>query len=491
MNMSALKSVVIAFPKGFSKSSTIVPTNELVRSVSKFNFSTSYLTNKTDMDITMKIPKQEELQEDGTFFKPDVCNGRGKKRRLDHLTWEEKLQRKKLKNRVAAQTSRDRKKAKLDELEETVRILKQRNDVLSQECTILKSQNELLVSEAKKLRRERETSNMSEQLCSSCQARVSCPVPSLGSAVSPQNPLPQGGTVQSMSSLTLTPGATILLKIMTLYLLSKNYLEISKGMITSTDSKNLRKAFFEKLPQKWKQILIDQMNKYYKKRNVHPFLVSAEGNTLKKSDNTERMVGETSKNVEADTIDDRSLNGSNSWHSKCSADVAQIVPDNSRTTPIVIKNEIDVKQEPDINDMETVYGTYDETTNSITFIYPGQEDNIAIQECVEEISSSDNAYHVDDVTSMTMHLSCSDQYSPAYTCTDTMSPSSIYSDNVDASFSSSKSDAHFSDGGYESHGSPSPDIHKNNNNKNSSNKHNICLTDTWHESFTELFPMLL
>lgn len=220
--------------------------------------------------------------------------------------------------------------------------------------------------------------------------------------------------------------------------------------------------------------------------------VSAEGNTLKKSDNTERMVGETSKNVEADTIDDRSLNGSNSWHSKCSADVAQIVPDNSRTTPIVIKNEIDVKQEPDINDMETVYGTYDETTNSITFIYPGQEDNIAIQECVEEISSSDNAYHVDDVTSMTMHLSCSDQYSPAYTCTDTMSPSSIYSDNVDASFSSSKSDAHFSDGGYESHGSPSPDIHKNNNNKNSSNKHNnICLTDTWHESFTELFPMLL
>ncbi|XP_015177463.1 PREDICTED: X-box-binding protein 1-like [Polistes dominula] len=261
MNMSALKSVVIAFPKGFSKSSTIVPTNELVRSVSKLDLS-SFLTNKMDMDITMKIPKQEELQEDVAFFKPDVCNGRGKKRRLDHLTWEEKLQRKKLKNRVAAQTSRDRKKAKLDELEETVRILKQRNDVLTQECALLKSQNELLVSETKKLRIERETSNMSEQLCSSCQARVGCPVPSLGSAVSPQNPLPQGGTVQSMSSLTLTPGATILLKIMTLYLLSRNYLEISKGMITSTDSMNLRKAFFEKLPQKWKQILIDQMNKF-------------------------------------------------------------------------------------------------------------------------------------------------------------------------------------------------------------------------------------
>ncbi|XP_046816729.1 X-box-binding protein 1 [Vespa velutina] len=266
MNMSALKSVVIAFPKGLSKGSAIVPNNDLVRSVPKLNFSTSILTDKTtEMDITRKIPKQEELHEESAFFKPDVCI-RGKKRRLDHLTWEEKLQRKKLKNRVAAQTSRDRKKAKLDELEETVRTLRERNDVLTQECALLKSQNESLISETKILRRERETSNMSEQLCSSCQARVGCPVPSLGSAVSPQNPLPQGGTVQSAPSLTLTPGAAILLKIMTLYLLSKNYLEISKGMITSIDSKNLQKASFEKLPQKWKQILIDQMNKCQTKK---------------------------------------------------------------------------------------------------------------------------------------------------------------------------------------------------------------------------------
>lgn len=95
MNMSALKSVVIAFPKGLSKgSATIMPGNELIRSVPKLNFSTSLLTDKTtEMDITRKIPKQEELHEDNGFFKPDVCI-RGKKRRLDHLTWEEKLQRK-------------------------------------------------------------------------------------------------------------------------------------------------------------------------------------------------------------------------------------------------------------------------------------------------------------------------------------------------------------------------------------------------------------
>lgn len=44
----------------------------------------------------------------------------GRKRKLDHLSPEEKIQRKKLKNRVAAQTSRDRKKKQVEEMMETI-----------------------------------------------------------------------------------------------------------------------------------------------------------------------------------------------------------------------------------------------------------------------------------------------------------------------------------------------------------------------------------
>lgn len=159
-----------------------------------------------------------------------------------------------MKNRVAAQTSRDRKKAKLDELEQTVKMV-------TQECIMLRSQNESLLNETKRLRKELDTKNGEERYCTLCQARVHCVVPSLGSAVSLNDPLPQGGTAQSASRLTPTPGAIALLKILTIYLLSRNFAVTSRTTITSSDSKNSRRVYYEKLISKCKQLLISQMNK--------------------------------------------------------------------------------------------------------------------------------------------------------------------------------------------------------------------------------------
>lgn len=75
-----------------------------------------------------------------------------KRQRLDHLSLEEKLLRRKLKNRVAAQTARDRKKAKMEELEDLVQHLEFEREILKAENSKLKNMNMLLETENKYLK---------------------------------------------------------------------------------------------------------------------------------------------------------------------------------------------------------------------------------------------------------------------------------------------------------------------------------------------------
>lgn len=173
---------------------------------------------------------------------------RGKKRRLDHLTWEEKVLRKKLKNRVAAQTSRDRKKAKMDEMENSLNILVKQNETLIKECQSLRELNEKLLKENAELREKMtSTSSCRHQVCS-----VGCGLVKSGPAVSVDSPLQQGRAAQ--------PAAHLLLQILMACLL----LPTSADSIQSSmpiNLKNLPKAYSKISLENLKQVVREKISR--------------------------------------------------------------------------------------------------------------------------------------------------------------------------------------------------------------------------------------
>lgn len=174
------------------------------------------------------------------------------------------------------------------------------------------------------------------------------------------------------------------------------------------------------------------------------------------------MVGQTPEDVETGAADD-SLSGDSAS------------PAFFEERPI--KQEI--KQESDVNDVDMVYGTYDEATNCITIIYPGEESAMGIQECVQEVVSTEGTCHEDANHSRTPNGYL--DFSPAYTCTDTMSPSSVHSDEMESSPATipNKLEIQATDVGYESYDSTGED-----------GNIGALGRDLWHESFSELFPSL-
>lgn len=86
------------------------------------------------------------------LFDSKTGPGPRKRKRLTHLTPEEKIMRRKLKNRVAAQTARDRKKMKLETLEETIlKVQSQARELLNVNMQLLE-RAENLENENKMLR---------------------------------------------------------------------------------------------------------------------------------------------------------------------------------------------------------------------------------------------------------------------------------------------------------------------------------------------------
>lgn len=178
---------------------------------------------------------------------------RSKKRRLDHLTWEEKIQRKKLKNRVAAQTSRDRKKAKMEQMESAIKELFDKNEQLMSECEKLRMLNEKL---------QVENQDMHSRLrvpCHNCsQSRTVECVAQNGSTES--NPLPKGLGRHSAAALNVQ-AARALWKIVLACLLYQTCSTNSIEMSTFPHLKKSHRASFKISPQTWRLLLKRQIAK--------------------------------------------------------------------------------------------------------------------------------------------------------------------------------------------------------------------------------------
>lgn len=108
----------------------------------------------SDIDIDVDMDLDLDLE----------CNkNRGKKRsrqNLSHLSAEEKMKRRQMKNRIAAQTARDRKKAKMDLLVARVAKLSKETMQLKKQMTILTDTNSKLLSENLSLRAQLKTANI-------------------------------------------------------------------------------------------------------------------------------------------------------------------------------------------------------------------------------------------------------------------------------------------------------------------------------------------
>lgn len=110
----------------------------------------SHLEAATTLDDT-------DMMED---FEEETCPR--KRRRLTHLTPEERLMRRKLKNRVAAQVARDRKKQRMSELEEALTDMETENKLLNAENDALRLQTSQLGEENQKLR---ERLGLTDEIC--------------------------------------------------------------------------------------------------------------------------------------------------------------------------------------------------------------------------------------------------------------------------------------------------------------------------------------
>lgn len=131
--MATAKTIVITLPKNISGTPMVLPAPSPATTAIAGKQLTNILTGNYVSVIKEEVPDMEGNNSEG---KPPR-----KRQRLDHLTMEEKIMRRKLKNRVAAQTARDRKKMRMDQLEAQLAELTEHVNELTDLTSLLTEQN--------------------------------------------------------------------------------------------------------------------------------------------------------------------------------------------------------------------------------------------------------------------------------------------------------------------------------------------------------------
>jgi X box-binding protein 1 len=112
------------------------------------NLPGSVVVDRLEMHHSINVEDSDSDSDDsGSSGGLQVVGGTRKRRRLTNLSPEEKLMRRKLKNRVAAQTARDRKKQRMSELEEALAQMEAENKKLQAENAGLKASTKTLSKE--------------------------------------------------------------------------------------------------------------------------------------------------------------------------------------------------------------------------------------------------------------------------------------------------------------------------------------------------------
>jgi len=137
--MSAAKTIVITLPKRINPGGRVILPSPSSATTAIASKQLSSILSGNFVQLIKDEPSDSQMD--------DMEKPPRKRQRLDHLTMEEKIMRRKLKNRVAAQTARDRKKMRMDQLEAQINDLTCHVSELNDLTSVLTEQNSCLAEE--------------------------------------------------------------------------------------------------------------------------------------------------------------------------------------------------------------------------------------------------------------------------------------------------------------------------------------------------------